>query len=257
MSQQQYPAISREGDLFLWQTGKYADVRVTCRGQSMLLHRAILSRCSWFKSRFDTLWPACDGFYDVRLDQFSPSLLQVILSFIYSTEVHHEKLTPGPRFDYELLATLYDMGNHLTFETFKLALLHIGTAVLNQTIEAIANVHPSRKYITGQIDRILAGVKIAYSGIPEEQGALRGLFVHFFMEIYESVVRDQRFYDDVRSFPMFLVDLQEKINLKNDGVPTEPWIHFIPFNAAKLNFIPIHGPELHDVKLSLLRVHIT
>ncbi|KAK7994773.1 hypothetical protein PG990_013546 [Apiospora arundinis] len=223
MAYDEYPLLSKEGDLFLWKTGKYADVRIICQGQSMMLHRAILTRCPWFKTRFQSHWSAKDTIHQIRLDQFSPSLLLTVLSFIYSTQVNHQSIQPGMPFDYEVLSGLYNMGAFFEFEEFKIAIINIGIDRLNEGITHFTCGKRLRRFTADQIDRLLAGVRVAYSGNAQDQRSLRGIYVHFFTECYENLRTDSGFYNGLRSVPIFFVDLMENVNIKQAGEQTEAW----------------------------------
>ncbi|KAK8062724.1 hypothetical protein PG997_014821 [Apiospora hydei] len=187
MPSQKHPVISQEGDLHLWKTGQYSDVRVTCRGQSMLLHRAILSRCPWFKEKME--------------NRFS---------------INDNSLQPNTFFDHEVLAQLYGLGATFKFPLFQTAVLNTGIEFLNSGIQYFS-CRPRRKLTAGQIDQLLRGLRIAYAGDVQTQATLRGLYVHFFTECWRNVQNDPYFFGQVRSVPMFSVDLMENVGRKNAG----------------------------------------
>ncbi|KAK8029593.1 hypothetical protein PG993_010884 [Apiospora rasikravindrae] len=215
MASQKHPIVSQEGDLHLWRTGQWADVRVTCRGQSMLLHRAILARCPWFKEKMENRFNE-NNMCEINLDRFSPGLLQTLLSFIYSTQINHDNLLPNTSFSHELLAQLYGLGATFKFPTFQTAVLNTGIEFLNSGIQYF-NRHPRKKMTAGQIDQLMLGLRIAYAGDVQKQATLRGLYVHFFTECWSNVQNDPYFFSQIRAVPMFSVDLMENVGRKNAG----------------------------------------
>ncbi|KAK8054525.1 hypothetical protein PG994_009592 [Apiospora phragmitis] len=236
MSPQKYPTVSQEGDLFLWETGKYADVRITCRGHSMLLHRGILSRCPWFRERLDNMfniWQE-NNIYEIKLDQFSPSSLQTLLSFIYSTallgtsrRIGKFSLTYLQRSIMKLFSPLRSSimkswPRYMAWEIYstspssQTAVLNVGIQFLNSGIQYFRR-NPQSRVPTRQIDQLLEGIRIAYAGDAQKQSTLRGLYVHFFTECFENVQNNPYFFSAIRSVPIFSVDLMENVGGKNAG----------------------------------------
>ncbi|KAK7959335.1 uncharacterized protein PG986_004189 [Apiospora aurea] len=233
MPSQKHPVISQEGDLHLWKTGQYSDVRVTCRGQSMLLHRAILSRCPWFKEKMGNQF-SDNNMLEINLDRFSPVCSRlfcrsstalrfgnILLLWQTSTnppptEINDNSLQPNTFFDHEVLAQLYGLGATFKFPLFQTAVLNTGIEFLNSGIQYFS-CRPRKKLTAGQIDQLLRGLRIAYAGDVQQQATLRGLYVHFFTECWRNVQNDPYFFGQIRAVPMFSVDLMENVGRKNAG----------------------------------------
>ncbi|KAK7994107.1 hypothetical protein PG989_007488 [Apiospora arundinis] len=145
-----------------------------------------------------------DRMYEIRLDQFESELLLTVLSFIYSTEVHHKELQSGPLFNHEILVTLFNMGCYFHFDAFKVAILNIGKKELKKSIKTFPMSNPPLRLTQTQLNMLLAAVRAAYTGDVAEQKFIRGLYVHFFTECYHIVQNDPAFYMEIRSVPLLV-----------------------------------------------------
>ncbi|KAK8860038.1 hypothetical protein PGQ11_010772 [Apiospora arundinis] len=171
MPYDQYPSVSKEGDL--------------------LPVDEVASR------NLDLMPLTPDRMYEIRLDQFEPELLLTVLSFIYSTEVHHKELQSGPLFNHEILVTLFNMGCYFHFDAFKVAILNIGKKELKKSIKTFPMSNPPLRLTQTQLNMLLAAVRAAYTGDVAEQKFIRGLYVHFFTECYHIVQNDPAFYMEI------------------------------------------------------------
>ncbi|KAK6836051.1 hypothetical protein PG987_006546 [Apiospora arundinis] len=252
MDPQSFPDVSQNGDLFLWQTGKYGDVRVSCQGQSMLLHRSILSRCAWFKEHIDSMIIGREV-NEIKLDQFDPSLLQTLLSFIYSTKVYHSKLPPqAQHVDHAVLATLYGMGIFFKFPEFQTAVLHMVNDNIKEGV-LMYQKKPELQMSISTIDDLMDGIRIAFAGSIHDQAALRRIYVHLFVACWKNVrhvaqPKIPTICCDIRlsRFEKYLAQLK---------IPTICDIR-IRLSRFEQYLAQLKGLTIHDIRLSRLEQHV-
>ncbi|KAK7994108.1 hypothetical protein PG989_007489 [Apiospora arundinis] len=241
MDPQSFPDVSQNGDLFLWQTGKYGDVRVSCQGQSMLLHRSILSRCAWFKEHIDSMIIGREV-NEIKLDQFDSSLLQTLLSFIYSTKVYHSKLPPqAQHVDHAVLATLYGMGVFFKFPEFQTAVLHMVNDNIKEGV-LMYQKKPELQMSISTIDDLMDGIRIAFAGSIHDQAALRRIYVHLFVACWKNVVSDTYFHDAVHSVPTFSKEVKNGVRLA--------------YGKGNSLVFGTGGCQLNEIRLSRFQRHV-
>ncbi|KAK6857887.1 hypothetical protein PG995_005586 [Apiospora arundinis] len=217
---------------------------------------------------------------EIKLDQFDPSLLQTLLSFIYSTKVYHSKLPPqAQHVDHAVLATLYGMGIFFKFPEFQTAVLHMVNDNINQGV-LMYQKKPELQMSISTIDDLMDGIRIAFAGSIHDQAALRRIYVHLFVACWKNVVSDTYFHDAVHSVPTFSKELKNGVRLAygkgNPKIPTIccdirlsrfekylaqlkiPTICDIRIRLSRFEqyLAQLKGLTIHDIRLSRLEQHV-
>ncbi|KAK7994772.1 hypothetical protein PG990_013545 [Apiospora arundinis] len=219
MAPEKYPSVREEHDLFLWETGKFWDTKVLCKDVTMYLHKAILTRCHWFRFWYESHREPSNGlkYYVISFNQFWPGPLKTLLGFIYLTEIHNDYLQPTARptrFDHPTFATLFNMGIFFDFPQFRDAMIDLGHKSMKNGLE-YSQRNPTGDFPKCQIDELLSGAKKAYEGNKYAQAPLRSLYVSFFFQCYRNVQKDPNFYAALKRAPDFSVDLLEMLGLND------------------------------------------